>query len=379
MKTKLFLISVPLLALGCLTIIAARSVPTAQNTPTLAKAYEADFQIGAALGGAVINGLDAISTPLVESQFNAFTGENCMKPDAIQPKEGNFTFGDADKLAAIAEKRGATLVGHTLVWHSQTPAWFFQGPDGQPVTRDLALKRMRDHINALVGRYKGKVKQWDVVNEAISDRDDEWLRPSPWLKAIGEDYLEHAFRFAHAADPNALLIYNDYNIENPAKRERTIKLLKSLMDKGVPVHGVGIQGHWGLGGPSLEVIDSAITDYAKLGLKVMITELDISVLPSRYTGADVNIREAREKALDPYTNGLPEEVAQQQAERYRHIFEILRKHRSTVERVTFWGVHDGHSWKNNFPIRGRTDYALLFDRQGKSKPAYNELIALSKK
>jgi len=346
-----------------------------EQTPNLAKAFAGDFLIGTALSEQALRGEDAISAPLLE-QFNAFTAENGVKPDATQPQEGVFRFDQADKLVEIARRRGnAVVVGHTLIWHSQTPAWFFEGPDGKPVSRELALKRLRERIAALVGRYKGKVAQWDVVNEAISDSGNEMLRPSLWQKAIGDDYIAEAFRAARAADPNAVLIYNDYNIENPGKREKTLKLLKSLRDQGVPVDAVGIQGHWGLDYPDLRTIETAITDFAKLGLKVMITELDVSVLPARYQGADVGVRQAREAGLDPYVAGLPESVARRQAERYHAIFALLRRHRDVVDRVTFWGVHDGQSWKNNFPIRGRTDYPLVFDRQGKPKPAFWVLTA----
>lgn len=359
----------------------AEAAPPRNTLPkeSLSQAFKGDFLIGTAVGGRVLNGQDAISAPLLR-QFNAFTPENEMKPDALQREEGVFTFENADRLVALAEKNKAVVVGHTLIWHSQTPRWFFQGPDGQPASRALALKRLRTHIATVVGRYKGRVKQWDVVNEAISDSGDESqvLRPSPWLRAIGEDYIAEAFRAAHAADPNAILIYNDFSIENPDKRKKTIKMLRSLLDKKVPVHAVGIQGHWGLGYPDLATIEGAIRDFAKLGLKVMITELDLSVLPTRYTGADVGVRQAREQGMDPYTAGLPDPVARQQAERYRAIFAIFRRHRATVDRVTFWGVHDGLSWKNNFPIRERTDYPLVFDRGGKPKPAFFTLLDLGK-
>lgn len=381
---SLFAISAVIL-IGCF-MLGANSQPeipsspepkVAAAAPNLHEAFAGDFEIGAALGGQTLSGSDSTAMPLVATQFNSFTGENCMKPQPIQPEEGVFRFEEADNLMKIARESGANVVGHTLVWHSQTPGWFFKDADGKPVSRELALKRMRTHIAAVVGRYKGQIKQWDVVNEAISDNGSEWLRPSPWLKAIGEDYIAEAFRAAHAADPDALLLYNDYNIENPGKREKTIKLLKSLKEQGVPIHGVGIQGHWGLGYPSLETIETAIQEFGKLGLKVMITELDVSVLPAKYFGADVSVQQMKEEGLDPYTEGLPAEVAQQQAERYRALFEVFLRNRDIVDRVTFWGVHDGQSWKNNFPIRGRTDYALLFDRQGKPKPAFNELVKLA--
>jgi len=297
-----------------------------------------------------------------------------MKPMALQPAEDRFNFADSDRLVELAEKSGAAPIGHCLVWHSQTPRWFFQGPDGQPAGRELALSRMRKHIATVVGHYKGRVKEWDVVNEAISDAPRELLRPSPWLDAIGEDYVAEAFRAAHAADPDAILIYNDYGIELPNKRGKALELLRSLLDQNVPIHAVGIQGHWRLDGPDLAEVEESIKQFAALGVKVMITELDVGVLPTRYRGADISRRERmrtdQRSALDPYPEGLPDEVAQPHAERYRQIFAMFLRHKESIGRVTFWGTHDGRSWLNNFPIRGRTDYPLLFDRQGNPKPAF---------
>jgi endo-1,4-beta-xylanase len=254
------------------------------------------------------------------------------------------------------------------------PRWFFQGPGDQPAGRELALARLRKHIATVVEHYKGRVKQWDVVNEAISDTKDQLLRPSPWLKAIGEDYIAEAFRTAHEADPDATLIYNDYGIEQRDKRRKALQLLRSLLEKKVPVHAVGIQGHWRLDNLDLAEVEESIKQFASLGLKVMITELDISVLPRRYEGADIAKTErpsGEERAkMNPYTQGLPDSVAQQQAERYRQTLALFLRHKKAIGRVTLWGTHDGHSWLNNFPIRGRTDYPLLFDRQGKPKPAF---------
>ncbi|MBC8136613.1 MAG: endo-1,4-beta-xylanase, partial [Fibrella sp.] len=277
---------------------------------------------------------------------------------------------------------GATVVGHTLVWHSQTPAWFFQGPDGKPADRALALARMRKHIATVVGRYKSRIKQWDVVNEAISDSGDSDLRPSPWRTAIGDDFIEQAFRAAHEADPDAILIYNDYNIEREYKRPKAIRMLKSLLAKKVPVHAVGIQGHWRLDNPDFSEVEESIKQYSALGLKVMITELDIGVLPTKYQGADVSSREVmtpeQAAVMNPYTGGLPDAVAQQHAERYRLAFEMFLRHQEHIGRVTFWGSQDNASWLNNFPVRGRTDYPLLFDREGKAKPAFFTVLKTAK-
>lgn len=344
------------------------------EVPPLKDAFKGKFLIGVALDVRGGQGPASTNVGIATTHFNAFTPENSMKPMSTQPSEGRFTFAAADRLVELAEKNGATPIGHCLVWHAQTPRWFFQGPDGQPAGRELALARLRQHIAAVVGHYKGRVKQWDVVNEAISDAPGQELRPSPWLRAIGEDYIAEAFRAAHAADPDALLSYNDYGIERRDKRRKALQLLKALIGQKVPVHAVGIQGHWRLETLDLMEVEEAIKEFAGLGLKVMITELDLSVLPARYQGADVarteRPNEEQRAAMNPYTQGLPDAVAQKQAERYRQAFAMFLRHQDVIGRVTFWGTDDGHSWLNNFPVRGRTDHALLFDRQGKPKAAF---------
>ncbi len=351
-----------------------RSVDVPGNVPPLKAAFEGKFLIGTTLNYPALQGRAPMDVAIATTHFNAITPANSMKPDALQRVEGQFTFADGDRLVEIAEKSGATPIGHVLVWHEQTPAWFFQGPDGQPVSRELALARLRQHIATVVGHYKGRVKQWDVVNEAISDRPGELLRQTPWLKAIGEDYIAEAFRAAHEADPDAILIYNDYNIELAYKRPKALQLLRSLLDQKVPIHAVGIQGHWRLNTPDFAEVEKAIQQFGALGLKVMITELDIGVLPTRYQGADISVRETmtpeQQAVLNPYAAGLPDTVAQQQAERYRQAFAMFLRHPEVIGRVTLWGTQDGDSWLNNFPVRGRTDYPLLFDREGKPKPAF---------
>ena len=358
---------------GYLVCVEVRFTPPADVSP-LKDAFKGKFLIGAAFdvrGGQKQASMD---TDIATTHFSAFTPENSMKPMFVQPTEGRFTFADADRIVEFAEKNGATPIGHCLVWHSQTPRWFFQGPDGKPAGRELVLARLRKHIAAVVGHYKGRVKQWDVVNEAISDTPGQQLRQSPWLRAIGEDYIAEAFRAAHEADPKAILIYNDYNIELRGKRRKALQLLRSLIEKKVPIHAVGIQGHWRLDNPDLAEVEESIKQFAALGLKVMITELDISVLPRRGEGADISRTErpsAEQRAkMNPYTQGLPDAVAQQHAERYRQAFAMFLRHKDAIGRVTFWGTQDGHSWLNHFPVRGRTDYPLLFDRQGKPKPAF---------
>ena len=348
----------------------------------LKDAYKGKFLIGTILGVAALQGRVAQDTGIATTHFNAITPENSLKPEAVQPREGEFRFAEGDKLVEICKSCGASAIGHTLVWHAQTPRWFSEGQDGKPLTRELALTRMRSHIGTVVGHYKGKIAQWDVVNEALNDGPGT-LRPSPWLKAIGDDFIAEAFRAAHEADPKATLIYNDYNIELNYKRPKAVELLKKLLAQKVPVHAVGIQCHWRMDNPNFTEVEEAIKEYAALGLKVMITELDLGVLPTKYQGADIGFRQtmtpAQQAVMNPYTTGLPDSVAQAHAERYRLAFEMFLRHQKTIGRVTFWGTHDGASWLDNFPIRGRTDYPLLFDRLGKTKPAFFAVQNAAKK
>ncbi len=355
--------------------VAPTTIQNTDNVAPLKEAFKGKFLIGTVLGGQDLRGQGGGRLGIATRHFNAFTTENEMKPDAVQPREGQFNFAAGDRLVEIAEQNGATPVGHTLIWHSQTPRWFFEGPDGQPVSRELALARMRKHIATVVGHFKGRIKQWDVVNEAINDGPGI-LRPSPWQKAIGDDYIAEAFRAAHEADPDAILTYNDYNNELPNKREKTLQMLKSLIDQKVPINAVGMQCHWRMDSPNLADVEESIKQYSALGLKVMITEFDIGVLPTprRLQGADVNTREnmtpEQRALLNPYANGLPDDVAQKLAERYRQAFEMFLRHKDVIGRVTLWGVDDGSSWLNSYPIGGRTDHPLLFDRQSKPKPAF---------
>jgi endo-1,4-beta-xylanase len=263
------------------------------------------------------------------------------------------------------------------VWHSQTPAWVFQDDKGNLVDRETLLKRLHDHIQTVVGRYKGRIHSWDVVNEAVNE--DGTMRQSLWMKIIGEDYIAKAFQWAHEADPQAQLIYNDYSLENEAKRNGVLALIAKLKAQGVPVTTVGLQGHSSLTWPSIEAEDTTITAFATLGVKVAITELDIDVLPSATSQqtADVSLNFAQDPKLNPYFVGLPISVQQELAKRYADLFAVYLKHRDVVTRVTFWGVTDGDSWRNDWPIKGRTSYPLLFDRNGQPKPAFDAVIRVA--
>ena len=266
------------------------------------------------------------------------------------------------------------IVGHTLIWHSQTPDWVFRDDQGKFVDRETLLARMREHIFTVVGRYRGKIAGWDVVNEALDE--DGTLRNSPWRKIIGDDYIAKAFEFAHEADPQAELYYNDFSLEHTNKRAGAVALIKRLQSQGIHIAAVGLQGHYNLDWPTEQELGETIETFSKLGVKVAITELDVDVLPSAtgYEGAEVSMRFSSRAGLNPYTNGLPDAVQQQLARRYADLFSVLVKHRREIERVTFWGVTDGDSWLNDWPIRGRTNYPLLFDRAGKPKPAFDAVL-----
>jgi endo-1,4-beta-xylanase len=304
-------------------------------------------------------------TRLVNKHFNAITPENCMKPLFLQPQEGRFDFKVADDLVRDARMRNLAVNGHTLVWHSQTPDWFFQD-NGKPAGRGLLLTRMRAHIQGVAGRFAGRIQSWDVVNEAIDDGGG-YLRPSPWLAGIGPDYIAEAFIAAHKADPGATLIYNDYGIENPRKRGKTLRLIRELKAAKAPIHGIGIQGHYQLDRIPLKEIEESILAYHAEGLSVMITELDIDVATRAHDGADISRTEAQ--GVDRFANGLPEDVQKRLADQYAALFSLILKHRDKVKRVTFWGIHDGFSWLNHFPS-ARTNHPLLWDRNLQPKPAF---------
>lgn len=325
-----------------------------QDVPSLAKLYEEDFKIGFASMFIPTE----VEAALIH-HFNSFTPENTMKWEWIHPNPGVYAFDRLEPLLQFVEQNGMEVIGHTLVWHQQTPAWVFQGEKGQPATRELLIERMREHIHTVVGHYRGRVRGWDVVNEALND--DGSLRKSPWLNIIGEDYIELAFQFAHEACPDVELYYNDYNLTTPAKRQGAVRIVQRLQSLGIPIHAVGEQAHYDIHDPSIAEVEATIETFANLGVKVMITELDMSV----YRWGDNR---------DAYTAGLPETLAQQQADRYAALFRLFRKHRDDIQRVTFWGTTDRYSWKNNFPVRGRTDHPLLFDREGNYKPAFWAIV-----
>jgi len=344
--------------------------------PALKDAYKTAFVVGAAMDTAQITGQDSKAAAIIIRQFSAISPGNDLKWERVHPQPGRYDFRVGDQYVAFGQDNHLFTVGHVLLWHQQTPAWVFTDASGSPLTRDKLLERLHDHIATVVGRYKGKIKAWDVVNEVIGD--DGSMRQTLWYKIIGEDYIAKAFQWAHDADPDAELLYNDYNIEYPQKRAGALALVKRLKAAGVPITTVGVQGHYLIGEPDLKLLDDAITEFAKLGVKIAITELDVDVLPRPGAGvtADTSLRLAADPKFNPYVGGLPDDVQQKLTERYAEIFRIALKHKDVIDRVTLWGVTDADSWHNGWPIPGRTAYSLLFDRAGEPKPAVAAIIKL---
>jgi endo-1,4-beta-xylanase len=338
--------------------VVAGSKPT-----TLKKALKNDFYIGTALNRSQYLGQDAKAYELVPKQFSAIVAENCMKSEKLQPREGEFFFDDADKFIAYGEKNKMFITGHTLIWHSQAPRWFFVDSEGKEVSKEVLIERMRKHIHTVVGRYKGKIKGWDVVNEAIED-NGEW-RKSKFYKIIGPDFVKLAFQFAHEADPKAELYYNDYSMALEGRRNGVVNMVKELQRQGVKIDGIGMQGHIGMDYPSIQDFEKSILTFAGLGMKVMITELDLSALPTPQGNRGANIADmaAYNEKINPFKNGITPEAEAAWENRYLDFFKLFLKHKDKITRVTLWGVSDAGSWKNNFPVRGRTDYPLFFDRQ----------------
>lgn len=356
-------------------------MPSAAQT-SLKDAYSEAFLLGVAVNDDIVSGRDARSQALVPVHFNAITAENVMKNEVVNPRPGVYDFAAADAFVDFGEKHGMFIIGHTLVWHNQTPEWFFQDDAGRPNTREAQIERMRRHIEVVAGRYAGRVDAWDVVNEIIDE--DGAYRPTIWVNRIGDgdELVRLAFAFASHYAPDTELYYNDFNAWRPEKRDGIVRMVKMLQKAGIRIDGIGIQGHWGLEYPRSDYIEAAIDAYAALGLKVMITELDVDVLPLTKEGQIIGTgmahpqfqREEFKRFLDPYPDGLPADVERRLSERYAELFRIFHRKRDAISRVSLWGVHDGMSWKNDYPIPHRTNYPLLFDRERKPKPALEAVL-----
>ncbi len=351
--------------IGASLILAAAAVAstTARQDVALKDLMPAGTVIGVAINQRQSDGTDTAAVDVIAKQFNQISPENLLKFQPVHPAADRYAFDAQDRYVQFGLDHGMQVIGHNLVWHQQTPAWVFQGPDGQPADRDTLLARMRDHIHTVVGRYKGKIRGWDVVNEAIDE--DGSLRKAPWHDGIGDDYVAKAFEFAHEADPDAELYYNDYNLEKPAKRAGVIRLVKDLQARGLRIDAIGNQGHWALETPTIDEIEQTLVDLnTATGLTVNYSELDINLLPPAGRGADPAV-------ANPYANGLPDEQQQALAKRYADIFGVIVKHHEWIRRVTFWGLSDADSWLN----RGRANYPLLWDRQRQPKPAFQAVAA----
>ena len=344
------------------------------NSPTLRQAAKGSFLIGAAVRPDQLE--DPKVGPLIAGQFSSMTPENVMKPADLEPRPGEFNFGPGDVIADFAAKHDMALIGHNLCWHNQSPDWMFRDADGKPLPREEGLANLRRHITGVLTHYKGKCHGWDVVNEALDDNDKNYLRDTPARRSIGDDYIVQAFKIAHEVDPDVELYYNDYNIDYGAKMKKAVRLIGELKAAGCRIDGVGDQAHWQLGWPSEKDIETGITTLAAAGVKVHITELDIDVLPRK--GNTANITDVEKAsggtAQNPYVGGLPADMQQKLADRYGAIFALFEKHKDKIARVTLWGIDDGMSWLNGFPIRGRTNYPLLFDRSYQPKPAFFSVI-----
>ena len=367
----------PLIIIFAICLIAVSGISAQRKTslkkiPSLKEIFKNDFAIGTALNTMQIEEKDPLAAALIQRQFNTATPENIMKAEIINPEWGKYNFDLADKMVAYCQKNNITVNAHTLIWHSQLP------PFVRHIQSVDSFKTFfNDHIKTIAARYDGKVLSWDVVNEALNE--DGTMRKSVFLQKLGDDFVTEAFRIAQAAAPNTELYYNDYNNEQPAKRAGCIALIKKIQAAGVRIDGVGIQGHWHLGKIPLQDIEESIQQYAALGIKVMFTELDIEVLPRNFQGADVSQRMKADSSMNPYKEGLPDSVQQKLADDYAALFKLFLKYKDNIGRVTFWGVNDGQSWLNGWPVPGRTNYPLLFDRDFKPKPAFYAVASLKNK
>lgn len=348
---------------------------TVVEEPSLKNAVGDKFLIGVALNVNQSSGVDTSSIKLVKQHFNSIVAENCMKCEVIHPEEDRYDFTLADQFVSFGEKNGMAVIGHCLIWHSQLAPWFCVDEKGNNVTPEVLKQRMKDHITTIVTRYKGRIKGWDVVNEAILE--DGSYRKSKFYEILGEEFIPLAFQYAHEADPDAELYYNDYAMNMPGKREGVVKLVSSLKEKGIRIDAVGMQGHMGMDYPDINEFEQSIVAFAGTGVKVMVTEWDMSALPTVKQSANISDTVAYQKMLNPYPETLPDSVSKAWNNRMKQFFGLFEKHADVISRVTAWGVSDSDSWKNDFPVKGRHDYPLLFDRNYQPKPFVKEIMAES--
>lgn len=339
---------------------------------TLKETFGDKFLIGAAINTEQAAEKDSNAVRILRTHFNSIVSENDMKMEIVHPEEGRFDFEKADALVHFGEKYDMSIIGHCLIWHSQCPEWFCVDKKGENVSAEILKQRMKEHITTIVLRYKGKIKGWDVVNEAILE--DGSYRKSKFYQILGEEFIPLAFQYAHEADPNVELYLNDYNMHEAGKRETYVKIINELKKRGLRIDAIGMQGHMGLDYPNIDEFEKSMTAYAGTGIKVMITEWDMSALPTVNRTSNISDTVAFKKAMNPYPETLPDSVSQCWNARMKDFFNLFLKHADAVDRITTWGVTDRESWKNNFPVRGRHDYPLLFDRNYQMKPFLKELL-----
>lgn len=366
------------LSSALLSAILLATTGSTDAQTTLKDAFKDQFLLGTAIDYGEMFSKNERLQEIIRTEFNAVVAGNCMKPDHTEPRPGEFNFKDGDFLYDYAQRNGQVMTGHCLVWHNQTPRWMFVDNAGVELSREVLIAQMRRHILGVAGHYRGKVKGWDVVNEAI-EWDGSW-RNSPYYRIIGEEFIPLAFQFAHEADPNAELYYNDYGMDMPGRREGVVKLIRELKRRGIRIDAIGMQSHLSLW-TNLEEYEKSMQAFIDEGVKVMVTELDVSVLPwvGEQPTAEITATQEYQEKYNPYRNGCPKEVEEQLGDFYCRLFDIYRRHAKDITRVTFWGVWDGGTWLNNFPIHGRTNYPLFYNRDMQRKPFVERVIDPSKR
>ena len=345
---------------------AACADTAASEDPALKDMFAGKFLMGAAINTSQASGRDSVGAAAIKHHFNSVVAENCMKCERIHPERDRYDWTSADSFVEFAQQNGMHIVGHCLIWHSQCAPWFLVDDEGKYVSADTLKERMRNHIYAVVGRYKGRVNGWDVVNEAIVE--DGSYRKSGFYEILGEEFIPLAFQYAQEADPDAELYINDYGMNVPGRRDAYVKIVRDLKGRGLRIDAIGMQSHMGIDYPDLDQYEAAIDSFAATGCKVAITEWDMSALPTLRFGAEISDTIAYQKELNPYPDGLPAKLARRWNKRMGSVMDIYLRHADVIDRVTAWGVTDADSWKNNWPVPGRTEYPLLLDRQHKLKP-----------
>ena len=368
MKNKQLLLNVIMIALF-LQFASSCNAQTVKNNAAVTTGkglkdyYNNFFTTGVAVSTRSIKNEEEVQ--LILQNFKSITPENAMKMGPIHPKENEYNWTDADAIVDFAVQHHLKIRGHNLCWHEQTPNWFFKDSTGNLVTKAVLLQRLKDHITTVVNRYKGKIYAWDVVNEAIDDNPNNFLRNSLFYQVCGEDFITKAFEYAHAADPDAILFYNDYNTERKEKTDRIYTLLKTLKEKGVPLNAVGLQGHWSIFEPTQNELEYTIQKFASLGLTIQVTEMDLSVYkwekePRIKSATDIDI--------------LTPQLEQQQVEKYKMLFSVFRKYKQYITGITFWNISDRSTWLDTYPVKGRKNYPLLFDTHLQPKKAFWEVV-----